>query len=95
MKKSLNGITVEMTAEEEKEFLAGLPSDSEIAANKLVVLRDERNAKLAECDWTQTADSSLSDAEKTAWVTYRTALKDITKTYQSTEDDGFSWPEKP
>ena len=51
MKKVLNGVVVDMTAEEEKEFKAGLPTDSEISANELEVLRDERNMKLAECDW--------------------------------------------
>jgi len=30
-----------------------------------------------------------------AWTTYRQALRDITKTYSSMDDDGFAWPEKP
>ena len=37
MKKVLNGVVVDMTTEEENEFKAGLPSDSEITANKLEV----------------------------------------------------------
>jgi hypothetical protein len=33
-----------------------------------------RNAELAACDWTQVADST---ADKTAWATYRQALRDL------------------
>ena len=66
-----------------------------VPAQQLEFLRMKRNQKLAESDWTQTVDSSLSDSKKAEWVKYRTALKDITKTYKSTEDDGFKWPTKP
>ena len=95
MKKSLNGITVEMTAEEEKEFLAGLPSDSEIADNKLVVLRGERDAMLAQSDWIvikeREEDGSVSNFAD--WKKYRQELRDITKTYESLED--VKWPTAP
>ena len=93
MKKLLNGVLVDMTAEEEKEFKAGLPTDSEIAANELEVLRDERNMKLAECDWTQMPDSPLTDSKKTEWSTYRQELRDITKTYKTLDE--VKWPTKP
>jgi hypothetical protein len=33
-----------------------------------------RNAELIACDWTQVADST---ANKTAWATYRQALRDL------------------
>ena len=36
-----------------------------------------RNAKLAESDWTQAADSPLSDSKKAEWKTYRQALGDL------------------
>ena len=29
------------------------------------------------------------------WKTYRQALRDITKTYKTLEDDGFEWPTEP
>ena len=79
--------------EDECKFFKDLHAT--IPAQKLEYLRKIRNQKLAESDWTQTADSSLSDSKKAEWVTYRTALKDITKTYKSTEDDGFEWPKQP
>ena len=50
-----------------------------------------RNTKLAETDWTQSRDVTLSDDAD--WKTYRQALRDITKDYKSLED--VKWPEKP
>ncbi len=40
--------------------------------------RAERNTKLTATDWTQGADSPLSDAKKLEWQTYRQALRDVT-----------------
>jgi hypothetical protein len=37
-------------------------------------IRNWRNAELAACDWTQVADSTVN---KTAWATYRQALRDL------------------
>lgn len=55
-------------------------------------VRDERNAKLAACDWTQLGDAPLTDAQKTEWADYRQALRDIT-----TQADPFNitWPTAP
>lgn len=53
-------------------------------------VRDQRNQKLAECDWTQLADST---ADKAAWATYRQALRDITK--QEDFPWTIDWPTKP
>lgn len=45
-------------------------------------VRDDRTKRLADCDWTQLADSP---ADKAVWATYRQELRDITKA------DGFPW----
>lgn len=45
-------------------------------------VRNTRNQKLAESDWTQLADST---ANKAVWATYRQALRDVTK------QSGFPW----
>jgi hypothetical protein len=37
-------------------------------------VRNWRNAKLIESDWTQTLDAPV---DKTAWATYRQALRDL------------------
>ena len=93
MKKVLNGVVVDMTTEEENEFTAGLPTDSQIAASKLAVLRDERNAKLAETDWLITMHKEKGTNIPTEWKTYRQALRDITDNATSLDD--VTWPEKP
>jgi len=45
-------------------------------------VRATRDAKLAECDWTQVADAPV---DKAVWATYRQALRDITT------QTGFPW----
>ena len=54
-------------------------------------LRRQRNAKLADTDFYALSDVTMS-ADMT---TYRQALRDITDTYSSVDDDGFAWPTKP
>ena len=58
---------------------------------KLGWLRHERNLKLAETDWTQNRDVTLTN--DAAWQTYRQALRDITDTYSDL--DSVVWPTKP
>ena len=60
---------------------------------ELSELRQERDKRLLASDWTQGADSPLSDEVKSEWQVYRQALRDITNTYSSL--DGVVWPEKP
>ena len=75
------------------------PTDAEIqakvdeltAAEPLKLLRTERNQKLAETDWTQSRDVTLTN--DAAWQTYRQALRDITDTYSDL--DSVVWPTKP
>jgi hypothetical protein len=63
-------------------------------AEPLKYLRETRNAKLAETDWTQSRDVTLTnDAD---WQTYRQALRDITDGVSTTDDiDAITWPTKP
>ena len=63
-------------AEQEAEYKA--QKDAEQAKN----VRQTRNDKLKECDWTQLADST---ADKQAWATYRQALRDVPT------QAGFPW----
>ena len=59
-------------------------------AEQATSVRATRDAKLAECDWTQVADAPV---DKAVWATYRQALRDITA------QEGFpwtvEWPESP
>ena len=74
---------IPFTAEEEAQWDA---EEAEYAANensrKAAVIRNQRNTKLSESDWTQVADAPV---DKTAWATYRQALRDVTK------QTGFPW----
>jgi hypothetical protein len=53
-------------------------------------VRDERNERLSTCDWTQLADST---ADKTAWATYRQALRDVPS--QTDFPWTIDWPTQP
>lgn len=48
-------------------------------------IRVERNRLLYLCDWTQMSDAVLSNAAKTAWLTYRQALRDLPSKYTTPE----------
>lgn len=53
-------------------------------------VRKDRNQRLAECDWTQLADSP---ADKAAWSAYRQVLRHIST--QSGFPWSVVWPAKP
>jgi hypothetical protein len=55
--------------------------------------RDKRAVLLAESDWTQLPDSPLSGDARTAWATYRQALRDITD--QQGFPGNIDWPVPP
>ena len=67
-----------------KYSVADMDADAIAAkdAEQAKSVRDQRNTKLAECDWTQLADAPVDQA---AWSTYRQALRDITL------QSGFPW----
>jgi len=79
----VDGVTT-TAAEQETAYKAS--KDAEQAKS----VRVTRDAKLAECDWTQVADSPV---DKAVWATYRQALRDVTT------QTGFPWttvwPTKP
>jgi hypothetical protein len=71
-------------AEQEAEYKAR--KDAEQATN----VRNQRTEKLNDCDWTQIADST---ADKTAWATYRQALRDVP--LQAGFPWEITWPTQP
>jgi len=78
---------VTTAAENEAAYKANI--DAEAAAS----VRSQRNRLMAGSDWTQLADSQLSDSVKANWITYRQALRDLPTA------TGFphtmTWPTKP
>ena len=75
----------ETTAAEQEAAYKAM-KDAEQATN----VRRTRTEKLKDSDWTQIADST---ADKTAWATYRQALRDITG--QAGFPWTITWPDAP
>ena len=84
----IDGTKVLFTAEEEAEWNA---VNAEAAANADNVaaaqVREERDDKLAVCDWRASSDVTMSDA----WRTYRQALRDV----PSQLPGAITWPTEP
>ena len=53
-------------------------------------VRDDRDRRLRETDWTQGAD--VPNAIKSSWTSYRQALRDVTT---QSDPDNITWPTKP
>ena len=93
--KMIDDTLVQLTDAEQKEFDDRNTAWENDAPNRrMTELRRQRNILLAETDWTQNRDVTLSNDE--AWKTYRQALRDITS--QTPTDDSLSnitFPTKP
>ena len=93
--KLVNGIQVELTAE---EIAAREAEEAAWAAGAfdraMADLRSKRDRLLASCDWVMMPDSPIAD--KTAWETYRQSLRDITNGLSTVDDvNNITWPTKP
>jgi len=55
-------------------------------------LRTERDALLVSSDWTQGADSPLTDEVQAEWLTYREELRDLP---ESVDPADPTWPTPP
>ena len=64
--------TIQFTVQDRSAEEIQANDDAEATKN-----RTDRDALLADCDWTQMPDSPLTDAKKTEWATYRQALRDL------------------
>ena len=81
------------------------PTDEEIQtkltelrnAEPMRLLREERNKKLSETDWTQNRDVTLTNDSD--WQTYRQELRDLPSTTSPKIENGqltnVTWPTKP
>jgi len=76
----------------------GVPLEAkypESVSVKSDIVRNQRNTLLMESDWTQAADSPLSDDDKATWATYRTSLRNLTNHENWPELLEEDWPTKP
>ena len=60
---------------------------------ELLMLREERNKKLAATDWVVTKAFETGSSVPESWITYRQALRDITISTQSIFS--VTWPTEP
>jgi hypothetical protein len=95
---------IEITAEQHEQFLHGINMQNKelvlsqgnlVLQDRVVVItweqiKSKRNNLLALSDYTQMADWP---GDKTAWATYRQALRDLTQTYTNAAD--VIWPTAP
>ena len=92
--KQINNEVIELTAEEEAVLNARENLDPSPFEKAMKNLRFKRNNLLTESDWTVLPDSPIAD--KTAWQTYRTKLRDITENLTTVEDvETVVFPTKP
>ena len=60
------------------------------------LIRDRRRMLLQLSDWTQTADSPLSEAKRAEWAAYRQALRDLPDDQGGVNSiDDVVWPSPP
>ncbi len=93
----INGVQVPFTAEEEAQRDAEEQAWLEGAFDRAIAdLRQRRNGLLSSSDWTQLPDTTLTTAEKTAWMNYRTELRNITNGLTTVEQvNSVAFPTKP
>jgi len=97
MKKIINGIEIELTSEEitqrqldEQAWLAGAFDRA------MSDLRSKRNKLLADSDYIVLADSPVPSIKKSEFMTYRTALRNLTQGLDTIEKiNNVAYPLKP
>ena len=92
---NINGNIVPFTAEEEAARDAEELAFANGAFDRAMAdLRQRRNMLISSCDWVILSDSPIAD--KTAWETFRQALRDITNGLTTVEDvNAVTFPAKP
>ena len=85
---NINGEQVQFTEAEETARDAEEQAWSDGANDRAAAqVREERDVKLAACDWMASSDVTMSDA----WRTYRQALRDV----PSQLPGAITWPVEP
>ena len=92
-KENPNGITVDLTEEEENKLIEENKIWEAGAYDRAISnLRLQRNRLLAQTDWMANSDVTMSDA----WKTYRQELRDLPFGLDTVEKvEAKQFPEKP
>jgi hypothetical protein len=93
--KLVDGVQIPLTQEEIAQRQAEETAWNNGAFDRAMAdLRQRRDAMLKSCDWVMMSDSPIVD--KTAWETYRQALRDITENLTTVEQvQAVEFPTKP
>ena len=67
-------------------------AEREAADKDFSFIRSNRDAKLRDSDWTQVADSPLTDEKKAEWVAYRQELRDLPGGFTKVSEVVFPTP---
>lgn len=76
-----------------RKLLAAAMASPPPEGDRLAYLRHVRDLLMGLTDYTQAADSPLSDEQRAAWATYRQALRDLPSTYSG--EGPIPWPAEP
>ncbi len=90
--KNVNGVQIQMTAEEEAAWIAY--QDTPLTKLQMLMnrIRLKRNTLLDETDWWAVADRTMTDDQKK----YRQDLRDITNGLDTEKKaEEVTWPTKP
>ena len=88
--KNVNGQLIELSSEEQTARHAEEQVWADGANDRAAKhVREERDAKLASCDWMACSDVTMS----TEWRTYRAALRDVPA--QAGFPTSVTWPSEP
>ena len=90
--KNVNGVQIQMTAEEEAAWIAY--QDTPLTKLQILMnrIRLKRNTLLDETDWWAVADRTMTDDQKK----YRQDLRDITNGLDTEKKaEEVTWPTKP
>ena len=92
----MEGVANENTQKIEDGAVVDIPIDNAAVNAKLTIrTRQERDDYLSWCDWTQGADSPLSDSKKAEWTTFRQALRDLPTHSNWPDLQEEDWPTEP
>ena len=97
MYKTVNGIKIELTAEEIAQRQADEQAWLSDAFNRSMAdLRNKRNKLLADTDYIVTMNLEAGNTIPAEWVTYRQSLRDLTNGLTTIEQvNAVVYPTKP
>ena len=72
-------------------FPVEVPDNPSSKESKQAESKAERNSRLAETDVYMVSDFPITTEQRTAWQTYRQALRDM----DFSDPDNITWPTKP